>query len=275
MTPEENKAIETLIQEIEGRKGDSRSATYRDSPALFKIAQLLNKVAIESKDDLKIAFQCNRYLAYQYRSMCRASVAAVYGEAAIKAAKRLLQEHGELLEETEEVFRGLLGDRNRFVDDDCDDLRDLISGLLPEKQIEETEKYREALNCIEENQYVYQLNRAQKEAMRQRLLNADATVVSKLTSMASNLGFDVTVTPKDPHKTSDDSGTEEQEIEVTLKNVDYSKVLEYLIEIHKLDTPIFMRHLNMSRTSALTSNDTKMTVSITLMSYRLKEQNAT
>ncbi len=142
MTPEEKKAIETLIQEIEGRKGDSRSATYRDSPALFKIAQLLNKVAIESKDDLKIAFQCNRYLAYQYRSMGRASVAAIYGEAAIKAAKRLLQEHGELLEETEEVFRGLLGDRNRFVDDDCDDLRDLISGLLPEKQIEETYAYR-------------------------------------------------------------------------------------------------------------------------------------
>ena len=144
-----------------------------------------------------------------------------------------------------------------------------------EKQIDETDKYREALDCIAENQYVYQLNRAQKEAMRQRLLNADAKVVSKLTSMASNLGFDVTVTPKDPHKTSDDSGTEEQEIEVTLKNVDYAKVLEYLIEIHKLDTPIFMRHLNMSRTSALTSNDTKMTVSITLMSYRLKEQNAT
>ena len=143
-----------------------------------------------------------------------------------------------------------------------------------EKQIYETENYRKALNYIANNQALYQQNVAQREAMRQRLLNADAKVVSKLTSMASSLGFDVTVTPKDPKKTSDDSGAEEQEIEITLKNVDYSKFLEYLVQIHKLDTPIFMRHINMN--SNIKGSETKMTVSITLISYRLKkDQNAT
>lgn len=142
-------------------------------------------------------------------------------------------------------------------------------------QIAETDNYRKALNYIADNQALYQANRNKKEAMRQKLLNADTKVVNKLTSMASALGFDVTVTPKDPHKTSDDSGAEEQEIEVTLKNVNYADFIEYLVQIHKLDTPMFMRHLNMNRTSALSSSDTKMTVSITLMSYRLKEQNAT
>ena len=144
-----------------------------------------------------------------------------------------------------------------------------------DKQIAETENYRKALNYLADNQYTYQYNRAQKEAMRQRLLSADAKVVSKLTSIASNLGFDVTVNPKDPHKTSDDSGAEEQEIEISLSNVDYAKVIEYIIEIHKLDTPIFMRNLKLDRTSALTVSDTKMKVTITLLSYRLKEQNAT
>ena len=110
--------------------------------------------------------------------------------------------------------------------------------------------------------------------MRQKLIDADTKIVSKLTNMASNLGFDVTVTPKDPKKISDDSGVEEQEIEVTLKNVDYSKFLEYIIQIHQLETPIYMRHLNMNRTSNNSTSDTKMTVSITLMSYRLKEPNA-
>ena len=138
-------------------------------------------------------------------------------------------------------------------------------------QIAQTEDYRKALNYIADNQAIYKANRAKKEAMRQRLVNADSKVVNKLTSMASSLGFDVTVTPKDPHKTSDDSGAEEQEIEVTLKNVDYGKFIEYLVELHKLDTPIYMRHLNMNRTSSITNSDTKMTASITLMSYCLKE----
>ncbi len=143
-----------------------------------------------------------------------------------------------------------------------------------DKQVTETEKYREALTYIADNQLQYQKNKAKKEAMRQKLIDADAKIVSKLTNMASNLGFDVTVTPKDPKKVSDDSGVEEQEIEVTLKNVDYSKFLEYIIQIHQLETPIYMRHLNMTRTSNNSTSDTKMTVSITLMSYRLKEPNA-
>ncbi len=142
-------------------------------------------------------------------------------------------------------------------------------------QTAETENYRKALNYLADNRLSYQTDRAKKEAMRQKLIDADSKVVSKLTTMASSLGFDVTVTPKDPHKTSDDSGAEEQEIEVTLKNVEYGKFIEYLVQIHKLETPIYVRHLNMNRTSALSNEDTRMTVSITLMSYRLKEQNAT
>lgn len=144
-----------------------------------------------------------------------------------------------------------------------------------EAQTAETENYRKALNYLADNRLSYQADRAKKEAMRQKLIDADSKVVSKLTTMASSLGFDVTVTPKDPHKTSDDSGAEEQEIEVTLKNVEYGKFIEYLVQIHKLETPIYVRHLNMNRTSALSNEDTRMTVSITLMSYRLKEQNAT
>ncbi len=142
-------------------------------------------------------------------------------------------------------------------------------------QIAETEGYRKSLAYIAENQGLYKQNMARKEAMKQMLMEADAKVVAKLSSMASNLGFDVTVTPKDAKKTSDDSGAEEQEIEVTLKGVDYDKFLEYLVELEKLETPIYMRHINMNRTSNNSGSETKMTVSITLISYRLKEQNAT
>ena len=139
-----------------------------------------------------------------------------------------------------------------------------------EKQIAETENYRTALNYIADNQAIYLQNTAEKEAMKQRLLKADSKIASKLTSMASSLGFDVTVTPKDSRKTSDDSGAEEQEIDITVKNVDYYKFLEYLVQIHKLEMPIFMRHINMQRSNT-NNNETKMTGTITLISYRLKK----
>jgi type II secretory pathway component PulM len=159
----------------------------------------------------------------------------------------------------------------------------LMGGYIPvsmayqklEQQQAEIDEFRKSLDYLADNQSMYQQNMAKKEAMRKKLINADSKIASKLTSMASSIGFDVTVTPKDPHKTSDDSGAEEQEIEVTLKNVEYAKFLEYLVQIHKLETPIFMRHINMNRTSNLSNSDTKMTVSITLISYRLKEQNET
>lgn len=139
----------------------------------------------------------------------------------------------------------------------------------------ETENYRRSLTYIAENQAQYKLDQAKQAAMRERLENADSKISNKLSSMASSLGFsDVSVTPKDARKV-DDSGVEETEVDVTLKNVDYTKFLEYLVEIQKLDAPIYMRQINMTRTSSSSSSDTKMSVTLTLMSYRLKEQNAT
>ena len=135
--------------------------------------------------------------------------------------------------------------------------------------------YRTALTYISENQATYDINRKQKEEVRQKLLSADSKIASKLTSMASSLGFDVTVTPKDAHKIQDDSGAEEQEIEVTFKGVEYRKFVEYIVQIQQQGLPIYMRHLNVNRTSNNSTADTKVTVSITLMSYRLKEPNAT
>ena len=145
-----------------------------------------------------------------------------------------------------------------------------------ETQIAETENYRKALNYIADNQALYLQNKAKTEAIRTKLLEADAKVVSTLTSMASEHGFEgVTVTPKDVKKTSDDSGVEEQEIVINLQNVDYTKVLEYLVQIENLETPIYMRHINMKPTNK-SSSATRMTVNITLISYRIKkDKNAT
>ncbi|MFA5624299.1 MAG: hypothetical protein WC966_04505 [Bradymonadales bacterium] len=151
-------------------------------------------------------------------------------------------------------------------------VRSYTSSISDKKR--QIDEYRDALEYLENNQADYVRNKAAKESMRERLLNADTKIVSKLTSLASGLGFDVSVTPKDPLKTADDSGAESQEISITVRNVEYTKLLEYLIEIDKLHTPIFLRKILFTRTGNNATSDTQMAAEITLISYRLKEENA-
>ena len=86
-------------------------------------------------------------------------------------------------------------------------------------QIAETEGYRRSLNFIADNQSTYLANRAKKDAMRQRLLNADSKVVNKLTSMASSLGFDVTVTPKDTVEIQGEVDKDWNSVEIDVKQI--------------------------------------------------------
>lgn len=135
----------------------------------------------------------------------------------------------------------------------------------------ETNQFRNSLAYVAENQATYTANVKKREENKAKLIAADPKIANKLTSMASSLGFDVKVSSSAAKKI-EDSGVDEQEITVTFQSVDYDKFLDYIIQIHKLDTPIYMRHLQMSRASNNTSEDTKMSVTIALMSYRLKEQ---
>ena len=145
-----------------------------------------------------------------------------------------------------------------------------FSGKNTAKLAAESEQYRKSLNYLAENQLQYQKNKAEEEENRKKFRSSDGKISGKLTTMASELGIDVNVSPKEPRKVGDDSGIEETEIEIQIKTVDYAKLLEYLVQIHKIDT-IYMRHINLGRTSNNSSSETKMTASITLMSYRLKE----
>ena len=137
------------------------------------------------------------------------------------------------------------------------------------------ESYREALVYLEDNQSRYLKDRMATEAMRERLLRADPKVVNSFTVMASELGFDVTVTPKDAHRASatDESGAEEQEIEIVIRSVEHNVLLEYLWRISRSNAPIYIRRLDIRQAGARMNNpsETMLTASLTVVSYRLKE----
>ncbi len=143
-----------------------------------------------------------------------------------------------------------------------------------DRSMKESNEFRKALEYISETRTEYQLNTKQKEDIRKKLLAADSKIDSKITALASNLDIDFQSNTHDARKIDEESGAEEIEIELTFKNVDYKKFMEYLVEVHKIDAPIYLHYLKIDRNGSAQTSETKVKVTLKFMSYRLKEQNA-
>ena len=142
-----------------------------------------------------------------------------------------------------------------------------------DKTRQEIESYREALTLIEDNRDAYIQDKVEKDKLKEELLNNDLKVSNFLFVKASELGFDVNVNPKDPHRLEDDPSIEEQEIEITIKTVERDALLQYLWSISHSKAPIYIRRLDIRRTrggSGTTAADTPLSASLSIVSYRLK-----
>jgi len=139
----------------------------------------------------------------------------------------------------------------------------------------EIEQYRDALYYLEDHQGPYAKDKAEKAQLEDRLRNNDLMVGHYLSQTAEGLGFDVSVKPKDPRKasTADTSGAEEQEFELTIKSVQRDPLINYLYDIAKNQAPIIIRRMNIRRTRATGNgpDDTPLTVSMTVVSFKLKD----
>ena len=121
-----NQRIIELIEQINKRKEgrDSIAATYRDSPDLQELAEL-----VSAESDSSFAYDVLVFISEQYESMGRFSVAAIFRLNALKSAEGLDKDFDEML-------YAILRDRNYYVDDDCDDVRAIVDKLLPKENIE-------------------------------------------------------------------------------------------------------------------------------------------
>lgn len=113
--------IISLIDEINARKmnQDSLAATYKDVPLLKEL-----NILIKNESDLSLKYDALEFVASQYESMGRFSVASSFRLEALDIASGLTKDVKNML-----IL--LLRDRNYYVDDDCYDVEEIAKKLLP------------------------------------------------------------------------------------------------------------------------------------------------
>lgn len=121
--------IKLLISKV------NEDVSYFDSPVLKEIALLTNELIGEDKDTLLFLYDTNIFLADAYTRLCRFSLAAKYHFECVKYAKKLKELYDVNIKDIKEVIYKLLRDRNFYIDDDCEDVKDVINGLISEKDI--------------------------------------------------------------------------------------------------------------------------------------------
>lgn len=169
LSKEKQDRIRELVNNIENRKTqDSSAATYRDSKDLRELASIAMECNGES-ESLSIAFEAYGFLSEKYESMGRFSVAGDFRTRELMAAKEMKDNSKPSEEELADILKLTLRDRNYYVDDDCDDVKELAGGLISENvvqtafegcfarrrnlkhdPIEMTPKYLEVIDEVEE-----------------------------------------------------------------------------------------------------------------------------
>ena len=110
-----------LIDEINARKmnQDSLAATHKDVPLLKEL-----NVLIKNESDLSLKYDALEFVASQYESMGRFSVAAPFRLEALNIASGLAKD-------VKNMLALLLRDRNYYVDDDCYDVEKIVKKYFP------------------------------------------------------------------------------------------------------------------------------------------------
>lgn len=146
----ETERIVQLYNMIEGNKAhDFAAPTYRDSPYLREMTDIVLRRFGAEKDDaetLEDTVAVLRYLTESYDRMCRAGMSAKLYLPLLEAHARLsgIKPYGE--DETadfEECFYRAQKARRRCFPDDCADLREALSGAIPEERIDELSRAAE------------------------------------------------------------------------------------------------------------------------------------
>ena len=146
----ETERIVQLYNMIEGNKAhDFAAPTYRDSPYLREMTDIVLRRLNAEKDDaetLEDAAAVLRYLTESYDRMGRAGMSAKLYLPLLEAHTRLsgIKPCGEdETAEFEECFYRAQKARRRCFTDDCADLREAVSGAIPEERIDELSRAAE------------------------------------------------------------------------------------------------------------------------------------
>lgn len=137
-----------IAKRIFSRKDhDYAAATYKDVDDLKKLYELAKQLPIENKKDFRFVFDALVFIAEQYETMGRMSVAAKYRLEALLFVEGFADEYQddeEFKDKVVDLFTLLLRDRNYFVDDDCEDCLKAAKAtkLMGEEEIKKIHQQR-------------------------------------------------------------------------------------------------------------------------------------
>lgn len=133
----ENARIIALFQQIrERQERENEHTNYKDATALHEMANLIRPYIAQMEetdaDTLKdIAAVC-LFLGESYRELLRGTYAAEFFTAAFRATVG----GSEKPENAEDLFRNAVKTRNWYVDDACEDLKQVAASVMSAETIE-------------------------------------------------------------------------------------------------------------------------------------------
>lgn len=149
---EKVKRLTDLLGEMEGRKEHAyAAATWRDVPALEETVKIVEEqLRIDGEEDtLSDSIAVLQYVADRYDSLGRFALSArIYGDILALALKRK-EQYGLDTDDIDGVFYAALRARNFYIDDDCEDLFNIATALMPQSEaqrlLEERKAHRRSL----------------------------------------------------------------------------------------------------------------------------------
>ena len=116
----------TIVKKIEEEREKDDPRSFVIAPFLSEIITLLNSFKEDNQEAINFLYKTYNYVAKMYTYIGRFTLASKYRLISLKYAKRLIK----VPKDTTEIIYQLLRDRNYYVDDDCEDVKELAQGII-------------------------------------------------------------------------------------------------------------------------------------------------
>lgn len=136
--------ILNIINRIEERNKNSNSLSYLDSPDIKLLISSIKKDDDADLDSLLFKYHVTCYIANCYVYLSRFILSAKFYLDAIFIALEIADKYQVKVGNIDNVISHCIRDRNRYKDDDCDDLKVVVNTLISE------EAFNEMINRIKE-----------------------------------------------------------------------------------------------------------------------------
>ena len=128
--------IYLIIKKIEVDVKKYGNVTFRDSPYLQEISDILSEQDEHDEKTLLFIYDCYLFLGQAYDDLGRFALSVRYREQALNIAVILKTEHNVHQNNISDVLYKLIKNKNYYLDDECLDTKKVAEMLLEKEEVE-------------------------------------------------------------------------------------------------------------------------------------------